>query len=144
MFFVLLPAALLLSAEVASHSSGFCSLFTIRNYSHIFQNSFIVILFIVELLRGSEYIRRFHFPGFHPVLFTFYPSGVKNASHRSLNPTHIFLKNFYNTIKDLWPKSPFRGQGFYFFNSNKTAAVIIIFTNANGINFFHPRFINWS
>jgi len=48
--------------------------------------------------------------------------------------------------KKLFPilSSPPTGgdRGFYFFNNNTTAAVITILTNASGINFFHPRFIN--
>ena len=37
-----------------------------------------------------------------------------------------------------------RKSANHLFNHNITAAVAIIFNSANGINFFHPRFINWS
>ncbi len=77
---------------VATLRSGFCSLFNISNYSHTFQNSFIVILFIVEPLRGSEYTLLSFFCGFHPELLIFYPFGV--ITFYSLNP-------IYNCIDSL-------------------------------------------
>ena len=43
----------------------------------------ISIFSFIEPLRGSEYIRHFHFPGFHPGLPTFYPFGVSTLSFKN-------------------------------------------------------------
>jgi len=87
----------------------------------------------VESFQGSNtFVIDLH--GFHPWLFKLNPFGV---IQKLLHHQELLHSTFLVHLFDI----PFTIH-HYFFNHNITAAVIIIFTNANGINFFQPRFIN--
>jgi hypothetical protein len=139
----ILSTALLLSSPVVSLTSSFGNSIQHFQLLRFFSNYLNIISFLLNPYGVLNTFVVFISPDFIR-LSIFYPSGVRNASHCLLNPTHISLKNLYNTKRITNLNLPFRGQGAYFFNSNNTAAVIIIFAKANGINFFQPRFINWS
>ena len=105
------PALVLLSSSVASHTCTFCSLLSIGNNSYTFQISLIAILFIVEPLRGSEYILHFHFPGLHPGLPTFYPYGVSIKISNSTYSPRPSLYPYGVSINIFKPKSKLQITG---------------------------------